>query len=278
MNNNPIPLNERVEELLSQLVTEGLSTDEQREFEQSDWHSLDTSPDAETARFEQAAAAFAVAFDELSDGDDDSLPANLQDRLANDAKTFLASDAKNLAKRTIQPANLPASSVAPPSWREALAILAAAACLAMLLFNWYATPGKSGLVSPDLQMAMLVRANPADLVRADWTPVHDKNTRGEVVWSDLRQEGYMVFEGLPVNDPAKEQYQLWIFDTDAGQPHPVDGGVFNIGANGKVTVPIDARIPVNKAVMFAVTVEEPGGVVVSTRERIPVLAKVEQSK
>ena len=59
------------------------------------------------------------------------------------------------------------------------------------------------------------------------------------------------------------------------QKCPVDGGVFDIRGSGKVTIPIDARIPVDKAVMFAVTIEDPGGVVVSTRERLPVLAKVE---
>ena len=174
MNNNLISLDERIEELLSQLVTEGLSNDEQREFDQIDWCDLGTSPDAEISRFEQAAAALAVAFDELGDDDDDSLPAKLQVRLANDAKPFLENNRQNLAEGTIQPATLPTSSMAPPSWREALAILAAAACIAMLLFNWYATPGKSGPSSPDLQMAMLVKSNPADLVRADWTPVQDK--------------------------------------------------------------------------------------------------------
>ena len=144
----------------------------------------------------------------------------------------------------------------------------------MLLFNWYLTPGPTGPFSPSEGMARLIQANPADLVTVDWTQMQDKNARGQVVWSDARQEGYMVFDGLPVNDPTKEQYQLWIFDTDREQNYPVDGGVFDIRADGKVTVPINARIPVDKAVRFAVTIEKPGGVVVSTRERLPVLAEV----
>jgi hypothetical protein len=283
MKHNLVPLNDRIEELLSLLVTEGLSTEEQTEFDQIDWHSLGTSADVEIAGFEQAAAAFAIAFDELG-GHEEPLPIELRNRLEQDARKFFAGngadtlsvDPKEVDRRTIQPASLMPRVTAPPSWREALAILAAAACLAMLLFNWYA--GRPVQTSPDVRMAMLIKASPADLVTADWAPVQDQNTRGKVVWSDSRQEGYMVFDGLPANDPAREQYQLWIFDTDANQAYPVDGGVFDIRGEGKVTIPIAPRIPVDKAVMFAVTIEKPGGVVVSTRERLPVLAKVESGK
>jgi hypothetical protein len=38
-------------------------------------------------------------------------------------------------------------------------------------------------------------------------------------------------------------------------------------------VPITARVRVGKPVLFAVTIERPGGVVVSAREHIVVLAK-----
>lgn len=90
----------------------------------------------------------------------------------------------------------------------------------------------------------------------------------------------MLFSELKPNDPSIEQYQLWIFDTDPDQATPTDGGVFDIsesdiGADGKVIVPIKASVPVDRAVQFAVTVEKPGGVYVSKREKIPVLAKVE---
>lgn len=42
---------------------------------------------------------------------------------------------------------------------------------------------------------------------------------------------------------------------------------------GDVVVPITAKLKVNEPVLFAVTVEKPGGVVVSKRERIVVTAK-----
>jgi hypothetical protein len=45
-------------------------------------------------------------------------------------------------------------------------------------------------------------------------------------------------------------------------------------ADGEVCVPIDARLPIGKPTLFAITVEKPGGVVVSKRDRLPLLAKV----
>jgi len=93
---------------------------------------------------------------------------------------------------------------------------------------------------------------------------------GEVVWHQDLQQGYMVFENLPVNDPSAEQYQLWIVD---GAPtHPVDGGVFDVTSSGEVIVPIDPKLEIKNPVAFGVTVEPPGGVVVSDRTKRVVVA------
>ncbi len=57
--------------------------------------------------------------------------------------------------------------------------------------------------------------------------------------------------------------------------YPIDGGVFDIPAGAtEVVIPINARLAVNDPAMFAVTIERPGGVVVSAREHIVALAKV----
>jgi hypothetical protein len=111
-----------------------------------------------------------------------------------------------------------------------------------------------------------VVAGPADLDTAGGL--------GDVVWSAARQEGFMRFRGLAANDPAVAQYQLWIFDAERNDAYPVDGGVFDVppDAAGDVVVRIDPRLPVGRATAFAVTVERPGGVVVSGRERLPLLA------
>jgi anti-sigma-K factor RskA len=85
----------------------------------------------------------------------------------------------------------------------------------------------------------------------------------------------MRFRGLAANDPRQAQYQLWIFDRARGEKYPVDGGVFDIPAvPGEILVPITARLPVRDPTMFAVTLEQSGGVVVSEREHILVLAKI----
>ena len=120
-------------------------------------------------------------------------------------------------------------------------------------------------------------ASAADLKRGDWGETEDPlaaGVSGDVVWSSDAQEGYMRFSGLAANDPTEKQYQLWIFDStrDEWEDMPVDGGVFDVGASGEVIVPIDAKLDVRDAVLFAITLEEPGGVVVSKRNRLIVTA------
>lgn len=97
--------------------------------------------------------------------------------------------------------------------------------------------------------------------------------KGEVVWDPSKSGGYIKLSGLPINDPSREQYQLWIFDGKRDQRYPVDGGVFNVSKTGEVELWIRVPIPVRDAAMFAVTVEQSGGTVVSDRGRIVALAK-----
>jgi hypothetical protein len=114
------------------------------------------------------------------------------------------------------------------------------------------------------------------VTRIAWAPTADSTAlgaSGDVVWSTRAQRGVMRLIGLKSNDVKRWQYQLWIFDKTRDQRYPVDGGVFDVPAGAtEVFVPINARVPVGSAVMFAVTVEAPGGVVVSTRERVALLA------
>ena len=78
---------------------------------------------------------------------------------------------------------------------------------------------------------------------------------------------------MPPNDPSQEQYQLWIIDPER-DAEPIDGGVFDVASSGEVVVPIQAKLKVLKPAAFAITIEKPGGVVVSTQERLPLLAQV----
>lgn len=83
----------------------------------------------------------------------------------------------------------------------------------------------------------------------------------------------MRFQGLKANDPKRYQYQLWIFDEARDARYPVDGGVFDV-AGAETIVPIVAKVRVNQPTLFAITIEPPGGVVVSKREHIVLTAAV----
>ncbi|MHC4376708.1 MAG: anti-sigma factor [Planctomycetota bacterium] len=115
----------------------------------------------------------------------------------------------------------------------------------------------------------------ADSLRIDWTSTDDDwmqgaEAGGEVVWNNRTQSGVMTFSGMPQNDPGEVQYQLWIFDRE--QQNPIDGGVFDLTADGELAVRIDPKLGVAEPFLFAVTLEKPGGVVVSGREHIVLTA------
>jgi anti-sigma-K factor RskA len=87
----------------------------------------------------------------------------------------------------------------------------------------------------------------------------------------------MRFRGLPVNDVQKETYQLWIFDKTQDKETPIDGGTFDVSSDGEVIIPINAKLKAQEPAMFAITIEKPGGVVVSKRGKVAALAMVEAS-
>jgi hypothetical protein len=103
------------------------------------------------------------------------------------------------------------------------------------------------------------------------SPAEQRNLRGDVVWNDELQTGYLRFEGLAVNDPNVEQYQVWVID-ERGLEQKVSGGVFNATAQGEVIVPIKPGIDVGRVALFAITVEKPGGTWVPDLKRRVVVA------
>lgn len=110
--------------------------------------------------------------------------------------------------------------------------------------------------------------SPFDLPEA---PAVQQGVTGDVVWNDELEQGYLRFVGLKVNDPAVEQYQVWVID-DRGMEQKVSGGVFNATAEGEVIVPIDPALDIGRVALFAVTVEEPGGIMVPDLRRRVVVA------
>lgn len=129
---------------------------------------------------------------------------------------------------------------------------------------------------PPAEARARLLATAKDVTTLAWTATEDpaaKGVRGDVVWSESSQRGYMRFVGLAPNDKSARQYQLWIFDKARDDKYPIDGGVFDVSPDGEVIVPIVAKIHVDDPALFAVTIERPGGVVVSKREHIVVVAK-----
>lgn len=217
------------------------------------------------------------------------MPASLMQSLKAQAEGWIASqaaDARSLAEAAepeVEPEverweTGPSAPIVPMPRRTpwlALVGWAAAATLLVVLMTRERTGAEPTLV-PAAQLDRLV-ASANDLVRIEWSATEDPaaaSVQGEVVWSDNAQEGYMVFEGLPVNNPTEAQYQLWMFDPGRAEWEklPVDGGVFDIAKDGKTVVPIAAKLPVHNVALFAITIEKPGGVVVSERERLVVTA------
>jgi hypothetical protein len=171
-------------------------------------------------------------------------------------------------KKSKKPASANVTSIIPwLGW-------AAAACL-LIFFNLpdFDTP----VMAPELTVAQRLEAlrDVPDTQRLAFSPASDPYSKisGEVVWNDERQEGYMSLVNLPVNDPTKNQYQLWIVDPKRDEI-PVDGGVFDIPAGSETAViPIRNALQVSKPTVFVITLEQPGGVVKSKQEVVVALAE-----
>jgi anti-sigma-K factor RskA len=79
------------------------------------------------------------------------------------------------------------------------------------------------------------------------------------VWDNDRQDGVFIVRNLkPL--PSDKDYQLWIIDPK--YPSPVDAGVFQVDAKGNVRREFRARMPIQTANQFAVTIEHKGGAAV----------------
>jgi hypothetical protein len=278
---------ERIADLLAAQATEGLGAADTAELDRL----LGAHPGADREVLDRVAAALMLA----GRVDEEPLPAGLRRRLVEQAADWSkpAARAPVTDLAAARAARDRGRAVPDERGRGHVGWWVAAAAVLIAVAGWYPrlantptqvaslpTPPQPG---PAQKREELLRAAaaPGRLVRWDWTGTNDPaatGVRGDVVWDPVTQKGYMRFVGLAANDARDHQYQLWIFDAERDQRYPVDGGVFDVPAGRtEVVVPIDARLAVAKPAMFAVTVEKPGGVVVSARERIVVLAKPGQA-
>ena len=287
-------MNEEIQEILFDLLTKqatyGLDAAENGQLEELSANAnfrIDES-------FDLAAAAIGLADLEI-----EPMPVHLNSKILALADNYFAADEpvavslRESAESAEMEGMQPTFGFEPKrsSWSTWLGwAIAGAACIA-LAFNVYTTrfQGPTDVVKgptptvtpekPDVRKQFDEMMAASNMVKAQWgalpTATDDlKGVSGEIVWSDEKQAGFMRFRGLPVNDKSKEQYQLWIFENAKLEEHPKDGGVFDVSADGEVIVPIDAKLAAKDPKVFAITVEKPGGVVVSDRKKIAALAKV----
>lgn len=162
---------------------------------------------------------------------------------------------------------------------------AAAACVVLAVVGWWPTLQRWSGVQPSLdelqdealaERERLLESVP-NIGHWSWDPDAGLRiqARGDVVWDNAGQRGYLLLSGLPPSEPGQTQYQLWVFDAARDERYPVDGGVFDVPADrSTVVVPIRAALHISRPSVFAVTLEHAGGVVVSDRRHVVALAHV----
>ena len=276
-----MPTDEQILDLLALRAAEGL--DPEDEARAASWD--------DPGVFDEAAALLALGLTAAHGFE--PMPPTLRQRLDDLADDF--SNPVPAPAPIVHTAGAITPDAPPPAragWIGAAGWLAAAACLILAVIAW--NPPGTPEPSPESRLAAL--ENRPGVLTTDWLGLDaaglaeaphrfDRQLKGRVVWDPATNEGFMVFEGLAANDPADLQYQLWIFDETrpTGQlpqygdgilsQRPVDGGVFDVSGD-RAVVPINPKLAIGKAAIFAVTVEPPGGVVVSDRD-IVTLAMVD---
>lgn len=272
---------ERMQKLLADQAVQGLSSSEKLELQ-----TMLQSVDVESAnRFAEDLELAAATLDRcLSAPAGDELPHQLQDKVL-----AAMADARKLdqlsAGQGPADASVHALPVTPPPTAgkgsgSVLGWYAAAASFALaLVFGWQLLqlpePEQSSPDAASQRQALLAQDSTMVI---PWQPPEDQRfagVSGDVVWNNATQSGYMRLVNMPVNDPDASQYQLWIVDPKRDE-HPVDGGVFNVNASGEVIVPINSKLPIIQPAAFAITEEQPGGVVVSAGPLL-VVAAAEQA-
>ena len=221
------------------------------------------SGDAFAEELELAAAAAMLAT--LPAANNEAMPAGLREKILGQAPQYVrpsASVTDLASRRSPEPVAAPARS----GWLGGLGWAAAAAMFIALIVQprpETASPAAPVPVASEVREAL---TNQPGTITVPWAASEFdaySGVTGDVVWNNEEQRGYLRLVGMPANDPSVRQYQLWIVDPDR-DAEPVDGGVFDVlAADAEVLIPIDAKLPVLSPAAFAITAEQPGGVVVS---------------
>jgi anti-sigma-K factor RskA len=307
---NSVMQNQRLVELLVQRAVDGLNSAERAELKAL----LEEENYVDAGRFEYTAAALLLAGD-MEHSVPEEMPDSLRDRLYGQAETFESSMAPPPRQRSSSSSGQPqvisiagrSRSSAPtpgvgqqaapakqqtrksaPSYslQSKAGWFAAAASVLIAVAGWWPRLENGEQPSAEIPIATAMQQEREKLlaqqgvVTRTWQTTQDpaaSGVTGDVVWDPKSQNGYVRFRGMQANNSNQQQYQLWIFDGTRDERYPVDGGVFNIPAGqSEVIIPIKAKLQIRDPALFAVTIEKPGGSVVSSRDRIVVLAPVRQ--
>ena len=263
---------ELLQELLFAKATTGLNHDDSVTLNRL----LSEFPDTDIKEFEILASHIDVAITEQSTIE---IPKHLRESIIQQGEAFLLSSGEDSSDKIAdKDMGMSPDPVSRGGVNNALWGFALAASLLLAVIGWLprdaSIPAQAEPTLSQNREALI--NNLTDTIVIAWTQTDDplsKTVTGDIVWSNQAQEGYMRFQGLPVNDPQLNQYQLWIFD-EKREKHPVDGGVFD-ALEGELIIPIREKLQVYSPTMFAVTLEQPGGVVVSDKEHIVAIAKIE---
>lgn len=276
--NSSINRDDEREQLLAGRSLSDLNAAESNDLDRS----LTTADLEALHELERTITALDLAMDRTRE---QKMPTSMRSSILREADAFFSGQSSS---KSVSLSNRPNESAAetgpveltaaPKTWRrrEALAWMTTAAATTFAVGSWWwQTAPRNSINNLALARTDLL-ASAKDLIQVEWkagkTPLQE-SVSGDVVWSSSYQKGFMRLVGLPINDPLQEQYQLWIIDP-LRDDEPVDGGVFDISQPGEVIVPIQAKLRVTKPAAFAITIEKPGGVVVSKQERLPLLAVV----
>lgn len=227
--------------------------------------------------YDDIVAGLVLAADDPSEGE---MPAEVAAALKRAGRARIAS------AQPARVADAPAKSGAAAALAWA-GWLAAAAGFILAATLWMNQQPASSVVTPPAEPS--VAQNVTDLINDPDTvivpfaaqgPIKDRENAGDLVWNERLQRGFLRVRALDQNDPAAAQYQLWIFDKTREQ-YAVDGGVFDVvstqpvDAEGRTLIPFKPALSIGDPAAFAVTIERPGGVVVTDQSGLVLLAPVE---
>ena len=151
--------------------------------------------------------------------------------------------------------------------RAPLGWWAAAACLVLAVFGWLRAPhplSGAAATPAEERAALLARPDSVEIPLSATKDPAAAGVTGDVVWNPATQRGFLRFVGLRPNDPACSSTRCGFSTARATSAIRWTGGCSMYPRTPReVLVPIRAAVPVHAAKAFAVTIEKPGGVVVS---------------